>query len=143
VTRAWLIWFALLFAFYLLLVDTVVVPELVVGAAAAAVGATGAVLVRSQRRLILRPRTRHFTAALRPLLRLFGDLPLLARVLVTRGILRRPGSGRLEETRFAALDDTPEDATERAFAEALGSLAPGDIVVGIDRERGVLVRHRL
>jgi multisubunit Na+/H+ antiporter MnhE subunit len=143
VTRAWLIWFALLFALYLLLVDTVLVPELVVGAIAAAVGATGAVLVRSQRRLILRPRARHLRAAGPPLLGLFGDLPRLARVLVARGILRRPERGELVETPFTALRDTPEDATERAFAEALGSLAPGEIVVAIDRERGVLVRHRL
>jgi multisubunit Na+/H+ antiporter MnhE subunit len=143
VRRAWLIWFALLFALYLLLVDTVVVPELVVGAIAAAVGATGAVLVRAQRRLILQPRARHLAAAGRPLLRLFGDLPLLARVLVIRGILRRPQRGELVESPFTALQDTPEDATERAFAEALGSLAPGEIVVAIDRERGVLVRHRL
>jgi hypothetical protein len=143
VTRAWLIWFGLLFALYLLLVDTVLVPELVVGAVAAAVGATGAVLVRRQRKLILRPRPRHLAQAVTPLLRLFGDLPLLARVLVTRGILRRAGSGRLEETPFTALRDTPEDATERAFAEALGSLAPGEIVVAVDRERAVLVRHRL
>jgi hypothetical protein len=143
VLRAWLIWFALLAALYLLLVDTVVVPELVVGACAAAVGATGAVLVRSQRRLILRPRPRHLKAAGRPLLRLFGDLPRLARVLVTRGMLRRGERGRLVETPFGALSDTPDDATERAFAEALGSLAPGEIVVAVDRERGLLVTHRL
>jgi multisubunit Na+/H+ antiporter MnhE subunit len=143
VVRAWLIWFGLLAALYLLLVDTVVVPELVVGAAAAAVGATGALLVRAQRRMILRPRFRHLRAAGRPLLRVFGDLVPLARVLVARGILRRPGRGELVETPFAALGDSPEDATERAFAEALGSLAPNSIVVGIDRERGVLLTHRL
>jgi hypothetical protein len=143
VARAWLIWFGLLAALYLLLVDALLLPELAVGAVAAAVGATGAVLVRSQRRVILRPRLRHLRAAGRPLLGLFGDLPRLARVLVTRGILRRPERGRLVETRFSALGDTPEDATERAFAEALGSLAPGAIVVAVDRERGLLVTHRL
>jgi multisubunit Na+/H+ antiporter MnhE subunit len=143
VARAWLIWFGLLGALYLLLADTVDWPELVVGAAAAAVGATGAVLVRAQRRLFLRPRARHLGAAGRPLLRLFGDLAPLARVLVTRGILRRPGRGRLVERPFSALGDSSEDATERAFAEALGSLGPGTIVVAIDRERGVLVEHRL
>ena len=141
--RAWLIWFGLLAALYLLLVDTVVVPELVVGAVAAAVGATGAALVRAQRRMLLRPRPRHLRAAGRPLLGLFGDLVPLARVLVARGILRRPGEGALVETPFAALGETPEDATERAFAEALGSLAPNAIVVAVDRERGMLVTHRL
>jgi hypothetical protein len=143
VLRAWLTWFALLWALYLLLVDTVLVPELVVGALSAATGATGATLVRAQRRLILRPRPRHLRAAGRPLLRVFTDLWPLARVLVTRGILRRPEKSELTETPFAALEDTPEDATERAFAEALGSLAPNEIVVAVDRERGALVTHRL
>jgi hypothetical protein len=143
VTRAWLIWFVLLLALYVLLVDTVAAPELVVGALSAAVGATGAVLVRAQRRLLLRPRPAALRGAWRPLLGLFGDLAPLARVLVTRGILRRPGRGALTETPFAAVRDTPQDAAERALAEALGSLAPNTIVVGIDRERGVLVTHRL
>jgi multisubunit Na+/H+ antiporter MnhE subunit len=124
VLRAWLTWFAVLFAFYLLLVDNVKAAELAVGALAAATGATGATLVRAQRRLLLRPRPRHLRAAVRPLPRLFTDLWPLAGVLVTRGILRRPGAGRFTETPFTALADTPEDATERAFAEALGSLAP-------------------
>jgi multisubunit Na+/H+ antiporter MnhE subunit len=143
VARAWLIWFVLLAALYLLLVDTVVAPELVVGALAAATGATGAVLVRAQRRVLLRPRPGALRGAWRPVLGLFGDLGPLARVLVTRGILRRPGRGELRETPFGAVRDTPEDAAERALAETLGSLAPNTIVVDVDRERRVLVTHRL
>jgi hypothetical protein len=141
--RAWLTWFVLLYALYVLLADNTVLPELLVGVVAAAIGATGAVVVRQQRPRLLRPRARMLKGAWRPLLGVFADLVPLTRVLITHGILRRPGESRLEETPFTRLSDSGEDAAERALAEALGSLAPNGIVVGIDHERGVLVTHRL
>jgi multisubunit Na+/H+ antiporter MnhE subunit len=115
----------------------------VAGAVIAAVGATGAVLVRRQRRLLLRPRAAWLGAAWRPLLRLFTDLVPLVRVLVTRGILRRPAPGRLVEVPYAHHGDDGDDAAHRAFTQALGSLAPNTIVVEIDPDRGVLVAHQL
>lgn len=129
--RAWLIWWLLLAALYLLLVDTVLVPELVAGAVAAAIGASGAVIVRRQRIQLLRPRPHHFRLARRPLVRLFPDVLVLARALLTL----RPGE--LHEEPFEEAGDT----TARAFAEGFGSLAPGTIVVTIDD--GKLVTHRL
>lgn len=141
--RAWLIWFVLLYALYLLLADNAVLPELLTGVVAAAIGATGTVLVRSQRTRLLKPRVRMLKGAGRPVLGIFGDLVPLTRVLVTHGVLRRPPAGRIEERPFTALSDSGEDAAERALAEALGSLAPNSIVVGLDRERGVLLTHRL
>jgi hypothetical protein len=141
--RAWLIWFALLYALYVLLADNPVLPELLTGVVAAAVGATGAVVVRAQRPRLLKPRLRMLRGAPRALLGIFTDLVPLARVLVTSGILRRPAPSRLEETPFTHLSGSGEDAAERAFAEALGTLAPNTVVVGLDHERGVLVTHRL
>jgi hypothetical protein len=141
--RAWLTWFVLLYALYVLLADNPVLPELVTGVVAAAIGATGAVVVRRQRARLLRPRPRMLKAAWRPLLGIFADLVPLARVLITSGILRRPSESDLQETPFTHLSDSGEDAAERALAEALGSLAPNRVVVGLDRERGVLVTHRL
>jgi hypothetical protein len=117
--RAWLAWWPPLAALYVLLVGTLSPPELVVAAVAASVGATGAVLVR---RALPRPRL-----AWRPLLEMFPDALRLARVLVTGA------RGRYEEV---PLDGGAE-------AEALGSLAPCSIVVEVDRERGVLLTHRL
>src|SRR3954447_24971327 len=86
--RAWLIWWALLAALWLALVDTVVAPELVAGAVAAAIAATGAVVVRSQRRLLLRPRAGWVRAALGPLRRVVTDLRPLLAALWRRGIRR-------------------------------------------------------
>jgi multisubunit Na+/H+ antiporter MnhE subunit len=135
--RAWGAWWVLLAALYLLLADTVLLPELVVGAVAAAIGATGAVLCRSQRRELLRPRLRWLRGLWRPLLGVFTDLVPLARTLVTRG------SGELHSVSVTIPGDRGEQAAFVAFTEAVGSLAPNTVVVDVDRERGVLLVHQL
>ena len=117
--KAWLAWWPALFALYVLLVGTLKPPELVLAAVAATVGATGAVLVR---RTLPRPRL-----AWRPLLAMFPDAARLGWVLVTGA------RGRYEEVPLHG----------GAEAEALGSLAPCSIVVDVDRERGVMLTHRL
>jgi multisubunit Na+/H+ antiporter MnhE subunit len=140
--RAWLTWWVVLAALYLLLVDSVLLPELATGAVAAAIGATGAVLVRSRRQVLLRPRARWLRGAWRPLVALFGDIAPLVRVLVERGIMRR-GEGALVELPFDATGDDPEEAAYRSLTEWLGTLAPNTIVVAVDRERELLVAHQL
>jgi hypothetical protein len=119
--KAWLAWWPPLAALYVLLVGTLALPELVIAAIAASVGATGAVLVQPR---LPRPRPR---LAWRPLADLFPDALRLAWALV------RGTRGRFEEVPFEG----------GAEAEALGSLAPCTIVVAVDRERGVLLIHRL
>jgi multisubunit Na+/H+ antiporter MnhE subunit len=141
--RAWLIWWALLAALWLAFVDTVVVPELVVGAVAAAIAATGAVLVRSQRRLLLRPDVRWIRAAGRPILGTVADLVPLARALWRRGVRRRAERGALVELPYAAVQGEPRAAAHRVLTQTVGSLAPNTIVVGVDRERRTLLAHQL
>src|SRR4051794_4905865 len=100
--RAWAIWWALGAALWLALVDRLALDELLTGVVAAALGATGAVLVRQQRRLVIRPRARWLRAAGRPLVSLGADLWPLARALASRGVLRRPGAGVVHVMPFAA-----------------------------------------
>ena len=137
---AWATWWVVLAALYLLLADNVVTPELVTGAFVAALGATGAILVRRGRHLLLRPRARWLRGAWRPLLGLGGDLVPLARALVRRG-----GTSRYIEVPLhpAAVGDDPQAHAYRALTEALGSMAPNTIVVELDVERGVAVAHQL
>jgi multisubunit Na+/H+ antiporter MnhE subunit len=136
--RVWLTWWVLLAALYLLIDDSVLVPELAVGALAAAVGATGATLVHRERRVLLRGDVRWLRALWRPLVGLVTDLWPLARALPRRG-----GSGGLVEIPFDATSDGPKDTARRALTEALGTLAPNTIVVRIDTDRGVVVAHQL
>jgi multisubunit Na+/H+ antiporter MnhE subunit len=134
----WLTWWAILAALYLLIDDSVLVPELVVGAFAAAVGATGATLVHRERVVLLRGELRWLGAAGSALARLVGDVWPLARALPRRG-----GTSTLVEVPFDATSDGPRDTARRAATEALGSLAPNTIVVRIDTERGKVVAHQL
>jgi hypothetical protein len=136
--RAWLSWWAALTLLWLGLADSRRLEEIVIGLLVGAVGATAAVLVRSERPTVLRARPREVLAALAPLRDWPRDLALLARALV-----RRP-AGRLDEQPFdAGGGDDPRAAARAALAVASGSLAPNRIVIGIDEERGVIVSHVL
>jgi multisubunit Na+/H+ antiporter MnhE subunit len=141
--RAWVTWWVLLAALWLALVDTVVWPELVTGAVAAAIAANGAVLVRGQRQLLLRPRAAWLLSAGRPLLGTVTDLRPLLGALWRRGVRRRDERGELVEVPYAAVADEPGPAAHRVLTQALGSLAPNTVVVGVDRERRTMLVHQL
>jgi multisubunit Na+/H+ antiporter MnhE subunit len=126
--RAWVTWWVVGAALWLALVDRIEAAELAAGAAAAAIGATGAVIVRRDRRLGLAPRD-----VARAAWSMVADLPVLVTALVRRGILRRPGRGRIVEV----------PAARGAFAEALGSAGPNTMVLDVDRRRRVARAHRL
>ena len=136
--RVWLTWWVLLAALYVLIDDSVLLPELVVGALAAAIGATGATLVHRERQVLLKGDVRWLRSLWRPLAGLVGDLwPLL------RALPRRGGTGGMVEIPFDATTDGPRDTARRALTEALGTLAPNTIVVRIDTDRGVVIAHQL
>ena len=141
--RAWVAWWLLLGALWLLLVDLVAAPELLAGVAAVTIAATGAVVVRRQRRHLLKPRPRWLLAILTSAPPLIGDLVPLARALWRRGVLRREEEGGIVEVPYGAVGDTDREAAHRALTEALGSLGPNTIVVEIVRERRVLRAHQL
>jgi multisubunit Na+/H+ antiporter MnhE subunit len=141
--RAWLIWWALCAALWLALVDRVPLDELLTGVVAAALGATAAVLVRQQRRVVIRPRARWLLLAWRPALAMVRDLRPLAVTLVSRGILRRPGTGTVHELPLEATGDDPESHAYRVLTAAYGSAGPNTIVLDIDRDAGRLYAHQL
>jgi len=135
---SWVRWWVLLAALWLVLVDRTPTDELVAGALAAALGATGALLVRRQREVLLRPRARWLAAAWRPAIGLVADLRPLVRRL---GQPRRTGA--LVELSYDAVSAGGEQAAHRVATALLGSLAPNTIVVAIDRERRVVIAHQL
>lgn len=143
VVLAWLGWWVACAALYLLLIDKIDVPEAITGAVIASVGATGAVLVRTQRRRLLRPRARWLLDAWRPLLGVFIDIWPLLRVLVTHGVLRRPAPSGYVEMPYGHVTDDATAAAHGALTQALGSLGPNTFVVEIDEERRMLVAHQL
>ena len=134
---AWVAWWVLCAALWLALVDNTHRQELGAGAVVAVLGATGAVLVRAQRRIVTRPRVRW-------LLRLWKPVALYPRdlALVTLALLRR-SRGRLVAIPFEPGKEDPREAARRVLGKSAGSFAPNTYVVGADEEAGLLLVHQL
>lgn len=136
---AWLGWWITSAAIYLVLVDTVAASELVTGAVIAAVGATGATLVRAQRRVVMRPRARWLAGLWRPVMSYPLDLWTLTRALARH----QPVGGKLFGVPFAPGGDDARSAARRVLGPSAGSFAPNTFVVGLDPERGLQLVHQL
>jgi multisubunit Na+/H+ antiporter MnhE subunit len=132
----------LLFALWLLFVDTREEPQLIAGVVVAVIGATGSELVRLQRIAVVRPRPLWLGRLWRPVASVPRDLWLLLRAAVS-ALAGRPPEGRFRAVRFKLGDGDPEDLARQALAESAGSFSPNTIVVGIDAERGELLAHQL
>ena len=138
----WIGWWVVLMGLYLALVDTRQHPELILGAVVAGVGATAARAVRTSRPLPplpLRALARHLPRALG---RLLIDTVIVLRVEARRLRGSAP-QGSLIAVPFRGGGDGADDVARRALTESLGSMGPNQIVIGIDRERDLLVVHQL
>ena len=140
---SWLAWWALLMAIWIILDWSLDVAELLVGAGVAAAGAVAAELVGHQ-------TNSHFRARIKwliPLLRLPGQVirdtvivfAALGRLLI-RG--QQPASGFVEVPK-AWGDESPAGVSRRVLLVGGTSVAPNTVVLGMDRERDVMVVHHL
>lgn len=136
---AWLGWWLASFAVYLVLVDTVVLPELVTGAVISIIGASGAVLVRAQRRVVMRPDPAWLGGLWRPIASYPRDLWTIIRALARR----RPVRGKLYALPFEPGADDGRSAARRVLGPSAGSFAPNTFVVGLEPESGLLLVHQL
>jgi hypothetical protein len=134
---AWVGWFVTCAVLWLWLVDTVVGPELVVGAGVAVVGASAALVVRQQRRVVLRPPVWWLLRLWRPLAAFPRDMWLLVVALPRR---RR---GRFVAVPAADVGDDPRGAAQRVLMQTAASFAPNTYVIGTDLERGFDLIHEL
>ena len=131
-------------AFYLLLIDTVDRPELYAGA--------GVILIAA---LIFEAARAHGAAEpslragwLGPAWRLFARVPAdvvrVSAATLAQLVHRRARRGVLRAIPFRhGSVEGQRDIGRRALAQALGSLGPNTIVIGIDRERDLLLVHQL
>jgi multisubunit Na+/H+ antiporter MnhE subunit len=133
----------LLAATYLLLVDTVTLPELITGAVVATVAAIGSELVRRERRVHTRIPLRGLARAWKPVARAPSDLVLVLVSIARQVFEPKAARGRIRAMPFRHGGDAPDAAGRRALAESLGSFAPNTIVIGVDDERNVIVVHQL
>lgn len=140
---AWTLGWACAAALYLVLIDITDLPELIVGAGAAVLAATGLELAREQGIVGESVRWRWFLRLHRPVLRVPRDIAVVSATALLALFRRRPAFGSFRAVRFGGEEDEPHEAGRHALAEAAGSLAPNTFVVGVDRERGLILAHQL
>ena len=140
---SWLVWWALMMSFWVMLDDSIATDELLAGAGAAALAALLAELVTYQAATRFRLRIKWLVPALSLPGQVARDTVIVYRALWRRLVHgEQPPSAFLERpARFG--DDTPEGVTRRTLLVGGTSLAPNTFVLGIDRERDVMVVHQL
>jgi multisubunit Na+/H+ antiporter MnhE subunit len=128
--------------FYMVLIDSVSLPELYAGAGVVALAtlAYAASLQQGFSEAAVRPAW--LLRAWRPLSSVPGHIALVSWEAIRQLVDRRPRRGVFRAVPFAAGDD-PDSVGRRALSEILGSLAPNTIVVGVDVERQLLFVHQL
>lgn len=141
--RSWLVWWAVLMAFWVIIDYSILRAELLAGAAAAALSAFVAELACYQAGVRFHMRAKW----LLPAFRLPGEVvrdTLIVFGALARRLLRgeAPDSGFREvPVRFG--DDSHAGVTRRVLLLGGRSLAPNTFVAGIDRDRGAMIVHQL
>jgi multisubunit Na+/H+ antiporter MnhE subunit len=135
--------FALSAGFYLLLIDTVDLPELYAGAVVALLAAAAFEVSRGQGVSEAQIDPAWLAAAWRVAVRVPKQIARVSWEALAQIFARRRARGVFRAVPFDAGGDTRRDAGRRAIAEALGSLTPNTIVIGIDPERKLLLVHQL
>ena len=142
-TVTWLVWWAVLLAFWIILDWSVAPDELLAGAGAAAIGAFLAELAGHQAGIRLRVRGRWLVPAVRLPAEVARDT-----VIVFAALWRRLARGEEPASGFRELParyggDSGVAVTRRALLVGGRSLAPNSFVVGIDAGRDVMLIHQL
>ena len=131
-------------AFYLLLIDTTSSPELYAGAAAALLAALGCVAANRRGLRGVRARRVAPGRVVRVLAQIPADIMWVSVAAIAQLVSPRPVRGRWRAVPFRHGDtDDRGDMSRRALAEAVGSIAPNTIIVGVDEERDLLLAHQL
>ncbi len=140
---AWSLGWVIAGALYLLLIDITSLPELLVGAGAATLAATGLELAREQQVAGESVRIRWLGRLYRPLAKVPSDIWWVCIAAALQLVRREAARGEFRAVSFAGGVEGSPDTGRRALAEAFGSFAPNTIVVGIDSERELILAHQL
>jgi multisubunit Na+/H+ antiporter MnhE subunit len=140
---SWLVWWVLMMSFWVMLDDSISTDELLAGAGAAVLAALLAELVTYQAATRFRMRIQWLVPALSLPGQAVRDTGIVYRALWRRLVRgEQPPSAFLElPARYG--DDSPEGMTRRALLVGGTSVAPNTFVLGIDKDRDVMVVHRL
>ncbi len=129
-------------AFYMLLIDTTDLPELYAGAGVVLLSAAAFYVSRHEHLGEASIAPSWLARAWRPLSRVPAQIAIVCWEVLDQLVRPKARRGSFRAVPFGTGDDG-RDAGRRALAEALGSLAPNTIVVGIDQDRNLLLVHQL
>ena len=123
--------------------DTTVVPELIDGAVASAIGATAATITTAHSPVRFGWRRGWLARWWRPLVQFAPDLVVLVHAFGEAVRRRDRDPGGLRAIPFRIDPDGSRRATQVALASVAGSFAPNSIVVAVDETAGRLIVHEL
>jgi multisubunit Na+/H+ antiporter MnhE subunit len=140
---SWLVWWILMMSFWVMLDDSISTDELLAGAGAAVLAALLAELVTYQAATRFRMRIEWLVPALSLPGQVVRDMAVVYRALWRRLVRgEQPASSFLElPARYG--DESFEGMTRRVLLVGGSSVAPNTFVLGIDKDRDVMVVHRL
>jgi multisubunit Na+/H+ antiporter MnhE subunit len=130
--------------FYLLLIDTVSTPELYAGLGAVLLAAFAYEVSYAQGFGDAVFRLTWLLPLRRVLANVVPQILVVCREALLQLLKPQRSRGTLRAARFrAGNDENAHDLGRRALAEALGSLTPNTIVIGIDPQSNLLLVHQL
>jgi multisubunit Na+/H+ antiporter MnhE subunit len=132
--------FLFLFGLWMLFVSQTPRAELVAGIFAAAIGAVADGVVKAKRLAKFRPRPRWlWLFSWEPWYVLTGSAAIMWAL--ARRLMGKRSEAQFRAVPFRAGGNDPESAARRALAITLTTVSPETIVVGIDRERDLMLLH--
>jgi len=123
--------------------DSIALPELLVGAVAAAGGALFAQLVRDQAGSRIRVRAGWLLSARSLPLQVLRDMRVVFGALARMLLWGEEPQSALEEVPVRSGGMGAATTTRRVLMVMGASLAPNTLALGIDGDRGVMIVHRL
>lgn len=130
-------------ALYWLLIDSRDLPELIVGAGAAAIAATGFELARERDLYGVKTRLWWLARVPRALRKAPRDVVLVSMTALKQLAHPLEQRGEFRAVPFQQGGDAALESGRRALAESFGSFAPNTIIIGVDADRELLLGHQL
>jgi hypothetical protein len=130
-------------AFYMVLIDTVDLPEVYAAIGAVLLAGAGYAAARRQGLYEARVSAAWVARGWRVLASIPLQIVWLSWEALAQLLSPRARRGTLRAVPFDAGGEDARDVGRRALAEGLGSLAPNTIVIGIDSDHDLLLVHQL
>lgn len=140
---AFLIWWVLLMSLWIWVDDSIALPELLVGAGAAVLSALLVELVQHQAASHIRIRIEWLPHAFSIPLQVVRDLGVVFVALSRQLFLGEEPPSALEETPVRVGGESAATVTRRVLLVMGNAVAPNSFALGVDKERGTMILHRL